>query len=220
MLAMTDLRLRQHVIDTCLALEARGLNQGTSGNVSVRDESGHGFWLTPSSLPYNRMTPDDLVRVGLTTGAVTGARRPSSEYPFHLAIMRARPDAQAIVHTHSLHATAVACLRRDLPAVHYLVALFGGAEIRCAPYATFGTDELSDRVVSALAGRRAALIANHGLVVLGRDLDQALSLTHEAETLAKLYLQTLAAGEPHILPADEMARVLERFADYGYGPVG
>ena len=211
--------LRQHVIDTCRALESRGLNQGTSGNVSVRDDSGAGFYLTPSSVPYDTMRPDDLVHVDLTTGAVTGDRKPSSELPFHLAILRARPDAQAVVHTHSLHATAVACLRRDLPAVHYLVGLFGGAQIRCAPYATFGTDELSAHVVTALTDRRAALMANHGLVVIGKDLDQALALTAEAETLAKLYLQTLAAGTPHILPDDEMARVIERFRDFGYGPV-
>lgn len=216
---MPELRLRQLVIDTCLALEARGLNQGTSGNVSVRDEAGTGIYLTPSGLAYAAMTPVDLVQVDLATGAVTGARPPSSELPFHLAIHRARPDAQAVVHTHSLHATAVACLRRDLPAVHYLVGLFGGPQIRCAPYATFGTEALSQHVVAALADRRAALMANHGLVVLGRDLDQALALTHEAETLAKLYLQTLAAGTPHILPDDEMERVVERFRAFGYGPV-
>ena len=214
---MTD--LRQQIIDTCLALDARGLNQGTSGNVSVRDEAGSGFYLTPSSLPYATMTPADIVHVDLATGNVTGSRKPSSEYPFHLAIMRARPDARAIIHTHGLHTTAVACLRRDLPAVHYLIGLFGGAQIRCAPYATFGTDALSLNVVAALAHRRAALMANHGLVVLGKDLDQALALTAEAETLAKLYLQSLAAGQPHILPDDEMDRVIERFRDFGYGPV-
>ncbi|WP_221031105.1 class II aldolase/adducin family protein [Actomonas aquatica] len=217
---MSNSFFREQIIDTCLALEARGLNQGTSGNVSVRDEAGTGFFLTPSSLPYHQMTPDDIVHVDLASGTITGTRKPSSEYPFHLAILRARPDAQAVVHTHSQHATAVACLRRDLPAVHYLVALFGGAQIRCAPYATFGTDELSANVVAALSDRRAALMANHGLVVIGRNLDEALALTAEAETLAKLYLQTLAAGTPHILPDDEMARVVDRFRDYGYGPVG
>lgn len=211
--------LPQAIISTCLALAARGLNQGTSGNVSVRDEAGTGFYLTPSGLPYERMTPADIVHVDLATGAVTGTRRASSELPFHLDILRARPDTHAVVHTHSLHATAVACLRRDLPAVHYLVGLFGGPEIRCAPYATFGTAELSRNALAGLHQRRAVLLANHGLIVLGRDLDQALALTEEAETLAKLYLQTLAAGEPHILPAEEMARVIERFRAFGYGPV-
>lgn len=211
--------LRQRIIDTCRALEARGLNQGTSGNVSARDEAGTGFFLTPSNLSYDAMTPADLVHVGLATGTVTGARRPSSELALHLAILRARPDARAVVHTHSEHATAVACLRRELPAVHYLIALFGGAQLRCAEYATFGTEVLSANVVAALDGRRGALMANHGLVVLGDDLAQALALTHEAETLAKLYLRALAAGTPHILPDDEMARVVERFRDFGYGPV-
>jgi L-fuculose-phosphate aldolase len=213
---MTD--LRQHVIDTCLALEKRGLNQGTSGNVSVRDGQA-AFFLTPSGLPYAGMQPADLVRVDITTGVCTGERKPSSELPFHLAIHRARPDAVAIVHTHSENATAVACLRRDLPAVHYLVGLFGGPEIRCAPYATFGTEELSTHVLTALQQRRAALMANHGLVVIGSNLDQALALTAEAETLARLYLKALAAGEPHLLPPDEMARVIERFKAFGYGPV-
>ncbi|MCF3649775.1 class II aldolase/adducin family protein [Synoicihabitans lomoniglobus] len=210
--------LRQAIIDTCLALETRGLNQGTSGNVSVRDGAG-GFYLTPSGVPYAAMTPADIVRVDLATGAVTGSRKPSSELPFHLAILRARADAEAVVHTHSHYATAVACLRQDIPAVHYLVGLFGGARIRCAPYATFGSEELSANVVAALTQRRAAIMANHGLVVIGKDLGQALALTAEAETLAKLYLQTLAAGEPHILPDNEMDRVIEKFRDFGYGPI-
>lgn len=209
---------RQQIIDTCLELERNGLNQGTSGNVSVRDESGAGFYLTPSGLAYADTTPGDIVHVELSTGAVTGPRRPSSELPFHLAIMRARPDAQAIIHTHSEHATAVACLRQPIPALHYLVGLFGGEDIRCAPYATFGTEALSANVVAALDSRRAALMANHGLVVLGRDLPQALALTAEAETLAKLYLRTRGGTGPVLLSHDEMARVVERFRDFGYGP--
>ena len=209
---------RQSIIDTCLALEARGLNQGSSGNVSVRDGTG-GFFLTPSSLPYDRMQPDDIVQVDIETGEISGPRKPSSEYPIHLALMRKRPDAQAIIHTHGPHTTAVACLGRDLPAVHYLIGLFGGPQIRCAPYATFGTEELSANVVTALRQRRAALMANHGLIVLGRDLDQALSLTAEAETLAKLFLSACAAGKPQILDDEEMGRVIEKFRDYGYGPL-
>lgn len=209
---------RQHIIDTCLALESRGLNQGSSGNVSVRDGQG-GFFLTPSSLAYHVMQPEDIVRVDIATGEVTGKRKPSSEYPFHLAIMRERWDAQAIIHTHGPNTTAVSCLGRDLPAVHYLIGLFGGPQIRCASYATFGTDELSANVVTALQLRRAALMSNHGLVVLGRDLDQALALTAEAETLAKLYLAASAAGEPRILDDAEMERVIDKFREYGYGPL-
>ena len=214
----SELPLRQQIIDTCRALEARGLNQGTSGNVSARLDAER-FLLTPSSLSYDTMQPADLVEIDLVSGRVTGSRRPSSEMPFHLAIHRARPDAQVVVHTHSEHATAVSCLRRDLPALHYLVGLFGGPQIRCAPYATFGTEALSANVLEALAHRRAALMANHGLVVVAATLPQALALTAEAETLARLYLKTLAAGQPHILPDDEMDRVIERFKDFGYGPL-
>jgi L-fuculose-phosphate aldolase len=153
-------------------------------------------------------------------GACSGSRRPSSELPFHLAIMRARPDARAIIHTHSTQATAVACLRRDIPALHYLVALFGGTDIRCAEYATFGSEELSANIVRALVGRRAALLANHGLIVIGDNLAHALSLTVEAEQLAKLYLATLATGvAPTILDDAEIVRVSERFRAYGYRPV-
>ena len=212
--------LRQQVIATCCRLDVLGLNQGTSGNVSVRcgANPADGFFLTPTSLPYDRMVPEDIVHVDLD-GHCTGPRRPSSELPFHLEIMRTRADATAIVHTHSLHATAVSCLRREIPAVHYLVGLFGGATLRCADYATFGTPELSANLLRALAGRRGAIMANHGLVVLGSSLEQALSLTLEAETLATIYLRTLAAGEPVILSDEEMGRIVEKFRAFGYGPV-
>ena len=215
-----DRTLCQQVIDTCRQLQSRGLNQGTSGNVSVRCAAGAeaGFFLTPTSLPYDGMVPEDLVHVTLD-GRCTGRRRPSSELPFHLAIMRERPDAGAVVHTHSLHATTLACLRKEIPAVHYAVGLFGGNNVRCAEYATFGTPELSANLLRALAGRRAALMANHGLVVLGTDLAQALALAGEAETLATLYWRALCAGEPAILTDAEMADVRYRFSEYGYGPV-
>jgi L-fuculose-phosphate aldolase len=219
--ATANLELRQEIISTCRRLDALGLNQGTSGNISVRasHDPADGFLLTPTSLDYDLMAPADIVHVA-PDGACSGARRPSSELPFHLAIMRARPDARAIVHTHSTHATAVSCLRRGIPAVHYLIALFGGADIRCAEYATFGTEQLSTNVVRALAGRRAALLANHGLIVVGDNLAHALSLTVEMEQLAKLYLATLAAGiRPVILDNAEIARVTERFRTYGYRPV-
>jgi L-fuculose-phosphate aldolase len=133
--------------------------------------------------------------------------------------MRARTDADVVVHTHSENSTAVACLRKDIPAIHYTVAMFGGGEIRCAPYATFGTEKLSAHVLKALEGRRAALMANHGLVVLGSDLDQACELVREAETIAKIFLHAMAAGEPVLLTADEMNRIVERFRDFGYGPL-
>ena len=216
-----QLELREAIITTCRQLATLGLNQGTSGNVSVRvsESSADGFLLTPTSLDYAVMQPADVVHVTLD-GVCSGPRRPSSELPFHLAIMRSRPDARAIVHTHCTHATAVSCLRRGIPALHYLVALFGGADIRCAEYATFGTDELSQNILRALANRRAALMANHGLIVIGDNLAHALSLTVEAEQLAKLYLATLATGTPPTLLDDaEIARVAERFRTYGYRPV-
>lgn len=212
--------LRQQIIDTCRQLEARGLNQGTSGNVSVRcgADAAAGFFLTPTNLPYDRMVPDDVVHVTLD-GRCTGRCRPSSELPFHLAIMQQRRDAVAVIHTHSTHATTMACLRKEIPAVHYLVGLFGGNNLRCAEYATFGTPELSANLLCALAGRRAALMANHGLVVIGSDLQQALALASEAETLATIYWRALCAGQPAILSDAEMAIVVNKFRDFGYGPV-
>jgi L-fuculose-phosphate aldolase len=217
----SQLALREQIISICRQLGAVGLNQGTSGNVSMRvsDYSADGFLLTPTSLDYDAMQPADLVHV-TSDGTCSGLRRPSSELPFHRAVMHARPDARAIIHTHSTHATALACLRRSIPAFHYLIALFGGNDIRCAEYATFGTDELSSNVVRALIGRRAALMANHGLIVIGDNLSHAFALTVEAEQLATLYLATLATGSsPVILDETEIANVAERFRSYGYRPV-
>jgi L-fuculose-phosphate aldolase len=215
-------RLREQLVATCRELVALGLNQGTSGNMSARlsNDPADGFLLTPSSLDYGTMQPGDLVQV-FPDGRCEGARRPSSELPFHRAVMAARPEVRVIVHTHSTHATAVACLRRSIPPFHYLIALFGGSDIRCAEYATYGTDELSHHLLRALADRRAALLANHGLVVLGDTLDHALALTIEAEQLAKLYLTTLATGNTPVLLANaEIARVARRFRDFGYSRPG
>lgn len=216
-----QLALREQIISTCRQLGALGLNQGTSGNVSARVSANpaDGFLLTPTSLDYDAMQPADIVHVA-ADGTCHGRARPSSELPFHRAILQARPDARAIIHTHSTHATAVSCLRRNLPAIHYLVALFGGNDIRCTDYATFGTEELSANILRAMVGRRAALMANHGLIVIGDTLAHALSLTAEAEQLAKLYLTTLATGlPPAILDDAEIANVAERFRAYGYRPV-
>jgi len=215
------LALCEEIISTCRQLGALGLNQGTSGNISVRVSANpaDGFLLTPTSLDYATMQPADLVHVA-PDGTCAGRRRPSSELPFHAAIMRARTDVRAIIHTHSTHATAVSCLRRGIPALHYLIALFGGTDIRCAEYATFGTEELSHNVVRALSGRRAALLANHGLIVVGDTLAHAVALTAEAEQLAKLYLATLGTGTPAVILDDaEIANVADRFRAYGYGPI-
>jgi len=213
--------LREEIIATCRRLAAAGLNQGTSGNISVRLDpaAGGGCLLTPTSLDYAAMTPADLVHLG-ADGTATGSRRPSSERPFHQAILAARPDVTAVIHTHSTHATAVSCLRRPIPPLHYLVALFGGSDIRCAEYATFGTAELSAHIVGALAGRRAVLLANHGLITVGHSLDHAFALVVEAEQLARLYLATLATGVPPVLLDEaEIARVARSFEAYGYRPV-
>ncbi|WP_420405386.1 class II aldolase/adducin family protein [Nisaea sp.] len=210
--------LRQEVIDTCLKMNELGLNQGTAGNVSVRvgDDPKEGFFLTPSSIRYDRLTPEDIVRMDLE-GNVEGKHKPSSEWRFHLDIMKAREDAGAIVHTHGMFATTLACLHRDIPAFHYMIALFGGPTIRCAPYATYGTQDLSDHALTALEGRKACLLGNHGLIVLGPHLERALALTVEAETLAAMYWRALQIGQPAILPDEEIEKVAAKFGVTGYG---
>jgi L-fuculose-phosphate aldolase len=197
-------------------MNAAGINANKSGNVSARARRGAaaGFVVTPTAVPYHELATGDLAFVTLG-GAAHGELEPSSEWRFHRDIYAARPEFAAIVHTHSAHATALACHGRGLPAFHYMVAVAGGADIRCAPYATFGTQALSDHAVAALEGRRACLLAHHGVIACGASLDQALALAIEIEHLARVYLASLAVGEPPQLDADEMERVLERFRHYG-----
>ena len=204
--------MRQKVIDTALKMNALGINQGKSGNVSVR--SNEGFLITPTGLAYERTTAEDIVFMR-TDGSCDGARLPSSEWRFHRDIYARRPETNAIVHTHSLHATTLACLGRGIPAFHYMVAVAGGRDIRCAPYATFGTQQLSDHALVALQDRKACLLAQHGMIATGASLEKALALAVEVETLAHIYVQALQIGEPAILPDDEMDRVLEKFKTYG-----
>jgi len=208
--------LRQEVIATALAMNAAGINVNKSGNVSARARRGAtaGFVVTPTAVPYKDLATGDLAFVTLG-GAAHGELEPSSEWRFHRDIYAARPEFAAIVHTHSAHATALACHVRGIPAFHYMVAVAGGADIRCAPYATFGTQALSDHAVAALEGRRACLLAHHGVIACGASLDQALALAIEIEHLARVYLAALAVGEPPQLDAAEMERVLERFRHYG-----
>jgi len=189
-----------------------GLNQGTSGNVSVRSQSG--FLITPSGLDMAALTAADMVVLDMN-GEVLGAGRPSSEWRFHRDIYAAFPAAEAVVHAHSPFAVALACLRRDIPSFHYMVAMAGGMDIRCAAYATFGTQALSDAVLRALQDRRACLMANHGLVAWGRSLPAALALAREVEALCSQYLRACQVGEPVLLSAEEMQEVLEKFKDYG-----
>lgn len=202
--------LRVALVETCRALG--GLTYGTSGNVSVR--CADGFLVSPTGVDYLTLTPEDLPWVSFT-GTWYGALAPSSEWRFHRDILAARPEIAAIVHTHSAHATALACRGEGIPPFHYMVAAAGGKNIRCAPYATYGTQQLSDFAVAALEGRRACLLANHGVIALGKDLPAALKLAGEVENLARQYLLARQGGEPRLLEDDEMARVLAKFASYG-----
>jgi L-fuculose-phosphate aldolase len=203
---------RRALIDAARRLERDGLLRGTAGNLSVRCDDG--MLITPSGLPYGELEPADVVRVG-DDGAAEGRRAPSSEWRFHRAVYRAEPGAGAVIHAHSTFATALACLRRGIPSFHYEVALAGGPNIRCAAYATFGTDELADHMLEALRGRRACLLANHGLVAWGGTLRAAAALALKVEHLAEIYVRCLQLGEPELLDADEMARVLARTRGYG-----
>lgn len=191
---------------------AAELNQGTSGNVSAR--SPDGFLITPSGRDMTGLGAADVVPVAMDGGAPEGMK-PSSEWRFHRDIYAAFPEAGAIVHAHSPFAVALACLRRDVPPFHYMVAMAGGTDIRCARYATFGTQALSDAVLEALQDRRACLMANHGLVAWGKSLGGALALALEVEALCGQYLRCLQAGEPVLLTDAEMGEVLEKFRGYG-----
>jgi len=207
---------RQQLLAATVRMAASGLNKGTAGNLSVRAvENGQaGFLITPTGMAYAALTPDDLVFLDMN-GSSHGPRKPSSEWRFHLDIYAARPEAGAILHAHSPFATSLACLRREIPPFHYMIARFGGDTLRCADYATFGTQALSAAALTALQGRRACLLANHGMLVFGRDLDQALDLGVELESLCEQYWRASQLGQPVLLDAAEMAVVLEKFAGYG-----
>ena len=208
---MTEM-LRRQLIDTAIAMNASGLNQGTSGNLSVRCDEG--FLITPSGMDYAGLETDDIVSMDLD-GKPRGTRKPSSEWRFHAAIYRHRPEANAILHAHPVHCSALACLDKGIPAFHYMVAAAGGKDIRCADYATFGTPELSDNVIRALEGRKACLMAHHGLTCFEKDLARVLALAIEVENLADVYCRILAIGDARVLPDDEMERVLDKFRSYG-----
>ena len=214
-MAMSVAGLAEQVLATARAMNASGINRGSAGNVSARCAPGDGaFMVTPTGMAYAACSADDMVRVG-ADGTPSGRRKPSSEWRFHRDIYAARPEAGAVVHTHSPFATALACQEQGIPAFHYMVARFGGADVRCADYATFGTQELSDAIIHALAGRNACLMAHHGMVVFGRDCDNALALAVELETLCEQYWRVLQLGAPQLLPDAEMRRVLAKFASYG-----
>jgi L-fuculose-phosphate aldolase len=212
---MQEHDLRQALVTHARALNGLGINQGTSGNLSAR--AGTAMLITPSGVPYEAVEPGMIALMPLAgeDGAWSGPRRPSSEWRFHRDIMRARPDVGAIVHTHAPYATALAMLRKPIPAAHYMIAAFGGSDIRCTDYAPFGTQELSDLAVAGLAGRHGVLLGSHGMIATGTDLEQALWRAVELEALAKMYHLALALGTPSVLPDDEVALLVERFKTYG-----
>lgn len=204
--------LRQEIIDTALAMNREGLSPGTSGNVSARWEDG--ILITPTGMAYDELIPEDIVFVD-ASGETKGSRTASSEWRFHQSAYKVRPDATAIVHTHSRFATALACARKPIPPFHYMVAIAGGRDIPLAGYATFGTQELADEVAKALKDRKACLMSNHGQIACGGSLSEALALAREVETLSAQYVAALQIGEPHLLDDAELDRVLERFQSYG-----
>ena len=215
-----ELQKRRDIVAACLWMNSSGLNQGTSGNISVRH--GDAMLISPSGVPYEQLEPEDIVAMTLTgeygSYVATGANVPSSEWRFHLDIMRARPDVGAIVHTHSLYATVLACARKDIPPVHYMIAAAGGSSIRCSRYATYGTAELSQAALEALEDRNCCILANHGMIATGPNLAKAQWLAVELETIAKQYYLTLCIGGPVLLGEAEIAQVKERFKGYGPKP--
>ncbi|RWD72021.1 L-fuculose-phosphate aldolase [Mesorhizobium sp.] len=211
-MTVSDRDVRQAIIDACIEMNALGINQGTSGNISCRH--GEGMLISPTSTPYDTLVPEDIVFMGWD-GEVDGRLPPSSEWRFHLDIMKARPEVNAVVHAHPTYCTTIAIMGRKIPAIHYMVAVAGGSDIRCAPYATFGTAELSAHAVEALRGRKACLLAQHGMIAVGSSLAQAMWLAVEVETLARQYHGALQIGEPPILCDEEIENVIKRMASYG-----
>ena len=211
--AMSDRAKRQSIIDACLRMNSLGINQGTSGNISLRHEDG--LLITPTGTPYETMQPEQIVFMKLD-GSVETNQRPSSEWRFHRDIIKARPEVNAVVHAHPPYSTILAIMGMAIPAVHYMIACAGGDTIRCAPYATFGTEELSRHAVTALEDRSACLLAHHGMIAVGPSLDKAMWLAVEVETLARQYHGCLQIGTPPLLPRAEIENVMGRMAGYGH----
>ena len=211
---MSHKKLRQGMIETCIEMNRSGLNQGTSGNLSHRIDGG--MLITPTSMPYDQMKNDDIVEMAFD-GTVTGKHRPSSEWRFHRDILQKRTDINVVLHTHSVYSTTLATHGRGIPAFHYMVAVAGGTDIRCSPYACFGTQELSDVALDARKDRTACLLGHHGLIVLAESYEKAMWRAIEIEALAKMYVHALAIGEPPHLSEKEMAQVIEQMRRMGYG---
>ncbi|MDR7032041.1 class II aldolase/adducin family protein [Mesorhizobium sp. BE184] len=210
---MSDRAQREEMVAICRKMNSSGINQGTAGNLSLR--VGKGFLITPSGLPYDTMTPEDIVEMDFD-GTYLG-RRPSSEWRFHRDILKARDDIDVVLHCHSVYATTLACHHKTIPSFHYMTGVAGGTTIRCAEYATFGTQALSDNALVALKDRLACLLGQHGQISLGKNLEAALWLAIEVETLSRMYVQALTLGEPPVLSDEEMARVIEQMRRMSYG---
>lgn len=210
---MTEDEARQQLVDAMRTLDARGLNRGTSGNLSVR--FGSGMFVTPSGVTPDRLTPDLMVFVDGDGRVAEGSARPSSEFRMHMGLYQRRADANAIVHCHARHSTILACAHREIPPLHYMVAVSGGASVPVAPYATFGSEQLAEGVAKTLDGRFACLMANHGLIALGPKLAVAMAIAEEIEEQAAVYCGTLAIGGPKLLDAAEMNLILTAFGQYG-----
>ncbi len=210
---VTEAQLRQDIIDVARLFTSRGLSVGKSGNVSVRYKAG--CLITPSALPYEQLETDDIVQLDLQGNVSNERQSPSSEWHFHCGIYKNRNDVKAIIHMHSTYCTALACTHKNIPAFHYMVAVVGGRDIPLVPYALFGTKALSNHVVEGLTNRNACLLANHGAVIVGGDLQGTFSLAEEVENLAQQYCEVLKVGEPAILGDNEMDEVLEKFKSYG-----
>ena len=214
-ISRAELPVRRRIIELCLEMNAMGLNQGTSGNISARHHDT--MLITPSGIPYQSLTPAMIARMPIDADddGFEGTHKPSSEWHFHRAILRSNASFGAVVHTHSTFATALSMSNTTIPACHYMVAAFGGSDVRCAEYATFGTAKLSANIIKAMKNRSACLLANHGMVTAGVDLDKAMWAAIELETLARQYHHALLTGKPHILSKREMSLVLKKFASYG-----
>jgi L-fuculose-phosphate aldolase len=212
---MNELDARKSIIDNCLFMNSSGLNQGNAGNISVRYEDR--MLITPSSIPYPEITPDMIASMPLQGeyGHWDGPNKPSTEWRFHLDILQSRPEVNAVVHTHASFSTILAIARKPIPACHYMVAAFGGNDVRVADYARYGTKALSEHVLEALKGRSACLMANHGMLVVGSTLKKAMWRAVELETIAKQYYHALLIGGPVLLSDDQIAETMESFSSYG-----
>tara|TARA_S200000501_G_C20802988_1_gene734910 strand:- start:440 stop:1072 length:633 start_codon:yes stop_codon:yes gene_type:complete len=204
--------LRKKIIDFSNLTEINRLNRGTSGNLSARN--GKYFLITPSGIPPKEIKQENIVKLDFN-GKIFGSGVPSSEWKFHKDLYKNREDINAIIHTHSTYASSLSCLRKSLPAFHYMIAIAGGDSIRCAPYALFGTETLSKHVLNAIRERKACLLSNHGLISVGKSLEEALSIAIEIESLCEQYIQLLQCGGPKLLSKKEMQMVLEKFVNYG-----